>query len=361
MTKSRLTIADVARAAGVSVGAVSLALNDRPGVSDVTRARILAVVRELGWTPSHRGRALSSSRAWAVGLVVARTPQTLAADPFFPAFLAGLETVLSERRQALLLQVVSDQQSEQESYERLAGDGRVDGVLLTDLHIDDPRPALLAQLGLPAVLVGPDGRRNGAGERGTSVALDDRPGIAAAVAHLVELGHRNIAHIAGPLTLVHGVSRHAAWAAALGAAGLPLGRCIHSDFSASGGAAATDQLLDLDDPPTAIVYANDLMAVAGLSTAIGRGVLVPQELSVTGFDDSPVAAHLQPPLTTVRSDVVGWGAAAARALLALVDGDPQPPVDLAPARLVVRASTAAPGSSAAPTSPSPAPITEENR
>ncbi|MGH8940196.1 MAG: LacI family DNA-binding transcriptional regulator, partial [Actinomycetes bacterium] len=101
---ARPTISDVARVAGVSKGAVSFALNDRPGVGDATRARILAAAAELGWTPSHRARALSSSRALAVGLVVARTPDTLSADPFFPAFIAGIETTLAARGQALLLQ-----------------------------------------------------------------------------------------------------------------------------------------------------------------------------------------------------------------------------------------------------------------
>lgn len=340
MARSRLTIADVAEAAGVSAGAVSVALNGRPGVSDSTRQRIVAVVKELGWTPSHRARALSSSRALAVGLVVARTPDTLAADPFFPAFLAGLETVLSERRHALVLHMVPDRSSEHDSYRRLAADGRVDGVFLIDLHAKDPRPALLEELGLPAVVVGPGRGRPGS----NTVAMDDRPGITAVVEHLIELGHRDIAHVAGPRTFVHGASRRTAWAAALRAAGLHQGRCVYSDFSASGGAEATKLLLDHDSPPTAIVYANDLMAVAGMSTAMGRGVDVPGELSVTGFDDSPVAAHLQPALTTVRSDVVGWGASAARALLALIDGQPLPSVDLAPPRLVIRASTAPPRS-----------------
>lgn len=275
-----------------------------------------------------------------MGLVVARSPEILAADPFFPAFLAGVETVLSERRQALVLHVVGDRRAEHDSYRRLAADGRVDGVFLIDLRTKDRRPALLAEFGLPALAVGPD--PGGPGEH--VVAMDDRRGIAAAVEHLVELGHRDIAHVAGPRNFVHGRSRRAAWAAALKAAGLPLGHCVHSDFSAAGGAAATKLLLDRDNPPTAIVYANDLMAVAGMSTAMGRGIDVPGELSVTGFDDCPVAAHLQPPLTTVRSDVVGWGSAAARALLDLIDNQQPRPVPLAAPRLLIRASTAAPRS-----------------
>lgn len=338
MSTSPTTITDVARAAGVSKAAVSFALNDRPGVAADTRLRILAVARDLGWTPSLRGRALSVSRALAVGLVIARTPETLGADPFFGAFISGIETVLSERGYALMLQVVSDEQSEHESYRALAANGRVDGVFLTDMRIDDQRPQLLEDLGLPTVVIGPT-----PGNRPWSaVYIDDQPGIVAAVEHLVALGHWNIAHVSGPTELVHSVSRRTAWAGAISDAGLPPGPCITADFSAQGGANATTALLGLDEPPTAIVYANDLMAIAGMSTAISLGVEVPGQLSVTGFDDAPLSAYIQPALTTVRTDVVGWGRAAAEQLLAVLDHEPGSEIDLPAPEFVIRASTAPP-------------------
>ncbi|HEX5563068.1 MAG TPA: substrate-binding domain-containing protein, partial [Nocardioidaceae bacterium] len=159
------------------------------------------------------------------------------------------------------------------------------------------------------------------------------------VDHLVEQGHRRIAHVSGPQSMVHGRSRRAAWLEALGEAGLPEGPSVEADFSAESGAAATRTLLDLPEPPTAIVYANDLMAMAGLSVAAARGVDVPRDLSVTGYDNTEIAAHLQPSLTTVSTDVVAWGRAAAGRLLELVDRLPLTPVELPPARLVVRAST----------------------
>jgi DNA-binding LacI/PurR family transcriptional regulator len=343
MATAPTTITDVARAAGVSKAAVSFALNGRPGVAADTRARILAVARDLGWTPSLRGRALSVSRALAVGLVLARSPETLGADPFFGSFISGIETVLSERGYALMLQVVSDVASEHQSYRRLAANGRVDGVFLTDMRVDDLRPRLLADLGLPTVVIGPS---PGDGPW-SAVGIDDQPGIVAAVEHLVALGHRSIAHVSGPTELVHSVSRRNAWDSAVSDAGLPPGPCITADFSAQGGAQATSALLDLDEPPTAIVYANDLMAVAGMSTARARGVEIPGQLSVTGFDDAPLSAYLQPALTTVRTDVVGWGRAAATQLLALVDHRPVDQqggseVDLPAPEFVIRASTAPP-------------------
>ena len=331
----RPTIADVARAAGVSKSAVSFTLNNRPGIGPQTRDRILGAARELGWTPDSKARALSVSKALAVGLVIARTPETLRSDPFFPSFIAGVETVLSGQGYSLLLHLVTDAQREEDVYRRLGSEGRVDGVFVTDLRVEDPRPALLAELGLPTVIIGPALSE----PFWPAVGVDDAPGITLAVAHLTSLGHTRIAHVSGPLTVVHGRSRADAWAAALGDAGLPPGRCIEADFSAESGVRATRELLESDEPPTAIVYANDLMAMAGLSWAASRGIRVPEDLSITGFDDTEISAHLQPALTTVSMDVVAWGAAAATRLLQLVGGSPPGQLELPAARLVVRGST----------------------
>jgi len=331
----RPTITDVARAAGVSKGAVSFAFNGREGLSATTRARILATDQDLGWTPSSRARALSVSRALAMGLVIARPPETLRADPFFPSFIAGVESELSDHGYALLLQVVPQHQGEQQSYRRLSDEGRVDGVFVTDLYVDDQRPALLAELGLPAVVVGPALDE----AYWPAVGVDDGPGIAAAVEHLLAQGHTRVAHVSGPPEMVHGRSRRVAWAATLQGAGLPEGPCIETDFSAEAGAAATRELLDLADPPTAIVYANDLMAIAGLAVATSRAIDVPGRLSITGYEDTELAAHVQPSLTSVSSDVIGWGRAAAKRLLELVDQRPPTDIQLPQPRLVVRGSS----------------------
>jgi LacI family repressor for deo operon, udp, cdd, tsx, nupC, and nupG len=332
----RPTINDVATAAGVSKGAVSFALNGRPGISPDTRRRILETAETLGWSPSPRARALSVSKALAVGLVIARPPEILRADAFFPSFIAGLETVLSTRGHALLLQVA--ERDDDAAYRRLAQEGRVDGVFVTDLQVDDARPALLEELDLPAVVIGPHlGEQPGA--RQSALGVDDAPGIRAAVQHLIELGHTNIAHVSGPQHMVHGRSRREAWSGALREAGVPEGACVEADFSAESGARAMSSLLDLADRPTAVVFANDLMAMAGLSLAVSLGVSVPYELSITGFDDMEISAHLQPSLTTVHTDVVAWGRAAATRLLQLIDNDVPTPADLPDARLVVRSST----------------------
>ncbi len=331
----RPTIRDVARVAGVSKGTVSFALNGRPGVAEETRERILDAARTLGWTPSHRARALSVSRAFAVGLVLARPPELLGADPFFPNFIAGVERTLADRGQALVLQVVSADE-EEAGYRRLAADGRVDGVFLLDLQVADHRIPLLAELGLPAVTIA----RPDVPSSHPALLVDDRPGIAAAVRHLVELGHRRIAHVAGPAHFLHGSVRRQAWEQALADAGLPATAVVEADFSAAGGAQATRALLQQPERPTAIVYANDLMAIAGLSVALECGIDVPAQLSVTGFDNTELAGYVTPPLTSVRTDPYVWGRSAADALLDLIDGGPVGDIDVPPSELVIRASTA---------------------
>ncbi|WP_433017481.1 LacI family DNA-binding transcriptional regulator [Kribbella sp. CA-294648] len=337
MTKERPTIADVATRAGVSKGAVSFALNGRPGLAKATVDRILAAADELGWRPSNRARSLSVSKAFALGLVITRDPGVLSSDPFFPAFIGGVESVLAPRGQALVLQVVAPGENEEAGYRRLAQDGRVDGVFLSDLRHDDPRIDLLTSLGLPAVTLNrPDGP-----SPFPAVCLDDRPGTIAVVQHLLELGHRRIAHVAGPQDFVHATARQDAFVSALTEAGVePIGIEV-SDFTAVGGIEATKRLLALPERPTAIVYANDRMAIAGLGAAQQAGLRVPDDLSIAGFDDSELAEFVHPGLTTVRADPYAFGEAAARTLNQLIDGDGAvPDVELPPARLIIRRSTA---------------------
>ena len=331
------TISDVAARAGVSKGAVSFALNNRPGVSVETRARILSVVEELGFSPSHTARALSSSRTLSLALVLARRPEMLRADPFFPPFIAGVEKVLAPADMSLILRFVPDAEAETVAYTELAN-GRADGVIVTDIRRRDPRPTLLQRLGLPAVTLNRPSRSSTA----PAVCLDDSPGVREALAHLIDLGHRQIAHVGGPAHYQHVNRRRRLWTSALAAAGLPPGRFVESDFTAAGGAAATAELLDAGERPTAVLYASDLMAVAGMAEAYRRGLSIPQDLSVVGFDDTELSAYLHPPLTTVRTDAFAWGQSAATALLAQLAAEPTADVHLPAAAFVLRESTAPP-------------------
>lgn len=331
------TIDDVARTAGVSKGLVSLALNGRPGVSAAARERIDAAAAQLGWRPSANARALATKRAYSLGLVVRRDPATFEADPFFAAYVAGVESVLSVREQVLVLSVVPDAEHEAATYRRLVADRRVDGFLLTDLLETDPRLELIAELGVHAVTLGRP--------RGESpfpaVTRDYDDGIEQLLSHLAELGHRRIAHVAGDGRMQHArtrLCRHLEVAERLGLETL----VEHTDFSAEQGAEATRRLLARHDRPTAIVYANDPMAVAGIAVGHELGLDLPTELSVAGMDGSDIGRFVYPTLTTLDNDPAGWGRASATALLDLIEQGQAADVPLPPAALITRASTAAP-------------------
>ncbi len=147
-----------------------------------------------------------------------------------------------------------------------------------------------------------------------AVCLDDRPGVQEAVAHLVELGHERIAHVGGRQDLMHGSGRREAWETAMRAAGLATDLMVPADFTAAAGAAATRELLGREDAPTAIVYANDVMAIAGLTVAHEQGLTPPRDLSIVGFDDTELAAHVHP-RSRPCAPTPRLGPAAARTLL----------------------------------------------
>ncbi|WP_028280985.1 LacI family DNA-binding transcriptional regulator [Arthrobacter sp. H5] len=334
-----VTISDVARAAGVSKGAVSYALNGQTGVSDETRRRILSTAKDLGWTPSLRARSLSSSKAYALGLVVARNPKLLGTDPFFPSFIAGIETTLADQGFSLVLTVAARQGAEEASYRRLVHEGRVDGVILSDMRAEDSRIPLLLELGLPAVTL----NRPSTPSPFPAVCMDDTEGISNAVQHLIDLGHTRIAHVGGPQHYVHSRSRRDAWADTLERSGLEAELFIEADFGAQQGTDATARLIDMDRKPTAIVYANDIMATAGQSYLQQQGLSIPDDISVTGYDNTEFAQYLNPALTSIGSDPLLWGSTAAQVLLNQLGGKHDGDDVILPApQLIIRGSTAKP-------------------
>ncbi|KYF59168.1 LacI family transcriptional regulator, partial [Sorangium cellulosum] len=278
----RPTITDIAWRAGVSKGAVSYALNGRPGVSEPTRERILAIAAELGWQPSNAARALSDGRASAVGLVIDRPAHTLGIEPFFMQLISGIEAELSEKAEALLLKVTDDRAAELETYRRWWAERRVDGVILVDLCEGDPRVKLVEELKLPAVVVGgPTGKG-----RLSGVWSDDASAMRAVVDYLAALGHRSIARVAGPAEFMHTALRTKAFSAAARQRRIERVQTVHADYTGEAGGQATRRLLAGATPPTAIVFDNDVMAVAALAVAQEMRVPVPERLSIVAWDDS---------------------------------------------------------------------------
>ena len=342
MTK-RITIIDVAREAGVAISSVSAALNGGPGVSEATRVRVRETADRLGWVPSVRGRNLSSKQSYAVGLVLQRPVAVLELDPFFAAFIGGVESVLAPAGYALLLQVSAGADAGVQRLRTLAKSGGVDGVFLTDVGVDDPRFPLLDELGLPGVAINAPGSG-----RVSSVTQDHEAGLRQLMEYLVGLGHRDIAHVAGTPGLVHSEERERVWRAVLEAAGLPADRRIPGDFTSEAGARAADTLLGGNSAPTAVVCANDLTAFGFLSRAQAIGVRVPDDVSVTGFDGVLLGEYVHPPLTTVSTSPAALGRRSAEVLLASVNGAPRTDEWIEPAAVVLRSSVAAPRQARSP-------------
>jgi DNA-binding LacI/PurR family transcriptional regulator len=333
----RPTIADIARRAGVSKGAVSYALNGQPGVSEATRQRIIAIAQEIGFNPNSAARALSGASARAVGLTLCRPARILGIEPWFMGLISGFEAELAARSYALTLQVVATPELEVEVYRRWWGERRIDGVIVTDLREHDVRIPVLQQLQLPAVVIG------GPGDTGTIAQIwsDDAGAITEAVRYLVALGHRRIARVAGLPDLLHTQAR----TTALDEVGRSLGVdtvTITSDYTGEEGARATRRLLSGSARPTAIIYDNDVMAIAGLAVAQEMGLAVPGDLSIVAWDDSPLCSLVHPPLTALTRDISAYGAMAARELLAAIDGEQLGNVEAGAAHLTPRGSTAAP-------------------
>jgi DNA-binding LacI/PurR family transcriptional regulator len=335
----RPTIADIARRAGVSKGAVSYALNDRPGVSSNTRQRILAIAEEIGWLPNSAARALSGAAANAIGLAIHRPARILGIEPFFMELVSGMESVLSAAGSALMLQVVADTETEIALYRRWWGERRIDGAIVVDLRADDPRVGLLEDLAMPAVIVGGP---TGVGSL-PHVWSDDEVTVTETVGYLAALGHRRIGRVAGLPDLLHTRHRDTAFRAAGATFGVDTSLVISTDYTGDEGAHATRTMLSAAARPTAILYDNDIMAVAGLSVAHEMGLIVPRDLSIVGWDDSPLCQVVRPPLTALTRDIVAYGARAAELLLEVI-ADPARGrgVEEAHARLTPRGSTAPP-------------------
>ncbi|MER7248161.1 LacI family DNA-binding transcriptional regulator [Kribbella sp. NPDC000426] len=312
----RVTISDLARRLHISKASVSYALNGRAGVSEETRQRVLDLAEELGFHPNSAAVALSASRTRTIGIVVARDPALISTEAFYMRTLVGIEQYLNEVDSSLLLRLTGEHGEDLDVLRRWSRQGRVDGFILFDEHDDDPRIPLLQELGVPCVVVSsnaPDdsvGRLISSPEETVGLLLD----------HLVELGHRNVAHISGPFTFVHEQLRVQILQEQAERRGVAV-RHIEGSYRYDDGAELTRQLLAGPNPPTAIVLGNDLMAVAALRVAMDLDTAVPGEVSILAWDDSPLCELARPGITAVDQKTMERGRAAADLLLRIVTGE----------------------------------------
>lgn len=314
--KQRVTIADIARLAGVSAGAVSFALNGKAGVSEVTRRRILEVAATENWRPNSSARALTGGRVNVVGFVVNRPARSLGTEAFFAEMISGIQSGLAGSHTAMHMLVVPSLADELKTYQEWWNSQRVDGVILLDPCTDDPRLELLASLGLNAVLIG---SHPAAAGTAASVWVDDTLAAETLFGYLGALGHRRIAHITGNAEFEHSALRAAVLKRSQVQYGLETTATIPTTYQPEQAERATRQLLSQPVRPTAIVYDNDVMAVAGLGVVLEMGLTVPGDVSIATFDDSVLARLVRPSITSLTRDTFELGELAAATLLAQID------------------------------------------
>jgi Transcriptional regulators len=266
-------------------------------------------------------------------VVVQRDPDVLELDPFFGAFIGGVEAYLDERDYALVLQMSSSAEQTLSRYRRLAADRRVDGVFLNELEVDDPRIDLVQDLGLPAVAINP-----GAGCPVPAVRQGYTTALRELMAHFAATGHERVAHVSGPLNYLHAVQRVQAWRSALAEFGLEEGVLVSGEFTYEGGAAAADAIA-ADAASTAVFCANDLSAMGLVARLARADIAVPARVSVAGFDGIQLGEYVHPSLTTIRTSPRRIGYEAARVLLTAIEGGAAEDAEVPPAELVLREST----------------------
>lgn len=337
---SSLTLEEIAKLARVSRSTVSRVINDQPNVREPVRERVWQVIRETGYQPHAAARSLVTRRTRIVGVIIPEAITTLFTDPFFLYLLSGITKACNSQGYQLMLSLFNGPAGPEEMYRRVVGGGHVDGMVVASTRMDDPLIGRLLDDGVPSVMVGrhPD-------ERVRYVDVDNLSGARMAVDHLARLGHRHIGTITGRLDMPSAADRLEGYRLAMEAHRLPVDDAliVEGDFTEESGMAAARRLLSL--PVTAIFAASDVMAVGALKVIRETDLRVPRDVALVGFDDIPIAAALQPALTTVRQPIEQMGSMAASLLLSLLESPPEerPPAQrlVLPAKLVVRESCGA--------------------
>jgi LacI family transcriptional regulator len=334
------TLADVARRAGVHPATASRALNPatRELLNEETVERVMAAARQIGYSPNSIARALRTSKTRTVGVLL---PDLT--NPIFPPMVRGIEDALAaDAHTALLAETDNDDAKEREAVAALQ-DRQVDGLLFANARRDHPLIEEVHQGGQRIVLV------NRVTDHGNipAVVEDGESGILAAFSHLRGMGHRHIAHLAGPRASSTGFVRAKAFARAVATDGLEheTSVLLCDQFSIASGARTMDHLLERRPDITAVIAGNDLIALGALTSMAAKGLRCPEDVSVIGFNDMPFLEFMAPPLTTVNVSHYDLGFRAARMLLTRM-ADPQVSIETSvlPVRLIVRASTGPPRS-----------------
>jgi LacI family repressor for deo operon, udp, cdd, tsx, nupC, and nupG len=333
----RVSIKDIAKAAGVSHSTVSRALSDSPLIRAETKARIQRLAREMGYTPDAIARSLVTQKTRTVGVVV-----TTITDPFVAEVVQGIEDAAHENDYSVILaSSASEPERELAAVEMLRGK-RVDGLIVTSSRVGALYLEHLERIGVPVVLV--NNHNELSGRYTFSVSVDNQHGGYLATNHLIERGHRRIAYVTGPADHSDDAERLAGYRQALGKVGLAFDPTlvVPGNGRLDGGERALHALTNPESPPTAVFCYNDMTAIGLLSATRKAGLCVPADLAVVGFDDIPLATHVHPSLTTIVQPQRDMGQQAMDMALTLMTADDSgPPFSdiVVKGKLIVRESS----------------------
>jgi DNA-binding LacI/PurR family transcriptional regulator len=331
--KKRTSIKDIARLASVSHSTVSRALSGSPLVNTETAKKIRRIAAENGFRTSAVARSLATSRTRTIGVVV-----TSIADPFVAEVFDGIEEEAIARDYSVFLASCHADPKREVKVVQSFEDRRVDGIVVTASRVGALYAPVLEQLQIPIVLV----NNQHPSHYAHSVLIENFDASRCAVAHLIKLGHERIAYIGDRFGYGSDSERFSGYRSALDEAGFPFRPelVVHGDGKADGGTCAMEALLKAPAPPTAVFCYNDMTAIGALKTLWAHGLRVPDDISIVGFDDLPLASYVRPPLTTVRQPKREMGRLATQVLLKLIAGsDPEQSIKIA-GELIIRQSTA---------------------
>jgi LacI family transcriptional regulator len=314
-----VTLKDIAKRVGKSVTTVSRALNDYDDVSPKTKEEVQRVASEMGYTPSTMAQRLRKQRSDSIGVILPTFGPRFS-DPFFSEFLAGVGNTATEMGYDLMVSTRPPNEQEMEAYRLNVQGRRVDGFIVVRTRCEDPRIQYLHQVGFPFVAFG----RTSGDLAFPFVDEDSEYGMQLIADHIVDLGHSRIACISAPSYLTFTDQRLKGITKGLAKYGITLQKELirESDLTQGGGYQQASNLLDLSNPPTAIIACNDLMAFGAMSAAHERGLVVGEDIAITGFDDIPMAEHSHPPLTTLHQPIYKIGNIVCEMLIQIIQDVP---------------------------------------
>ena len=316
-----LTLEDIARLANVSRSTVSRVINEQESVRDEVRQRVWQVIGETGFRPNQAARTLVTQRTYVIGLVIPRSTSTFFTDPYFPRLTMGIAEACNRANYSLSLYLFHTEEDEKRLFPRITRKGLVDGIIIQATQAADVLFTQIAKSDVPYIVAGRPMHMPNV----SYVDVDNVAGAHSAVRHLIRLGRRRIAHIAGPRNTTVGLDRIEGYRTALSESGFAINENLISegDFTEEGGFYSARRLLA--HHPDAMFVAADLMAIGAIRAIREAGLRVPEDISIVSFDDLPPATLSIPSLTTVRQPIRRLGLRLVETLLDVIKNGPTPP------------------------------------